>query len=161
MTVYDALVAAADFFALRNENGRASTTPTPRSMYRAYESEALSVRPACTATSARPRTWPKSSGWDILKPLRADLEACYANWFVPKLALAWGKFVDPQGTGLLAKWGIERVPNQYGSSTDTSSPASRRPTTARRSSSSAMPSVIEAAQELLRSSTAGTASRRR
>jgi len=42
------------------------------------------------------------------------VEDAYANWFVPKLALAWGKFVDPLGTtGLLKKWGIERVPNQH------------------------------------------------
>ena len=55
----------------------------------------------------------ESSGWDILKPLRADLEACYTNWYVPNLAIAWGKFVEPQGpTRLLAKWRIDRVPNQ-------------------------------------------------
>src|SRR6185312_9858900 len=37
----------------------------------------------------------------------------YTNWYVPKLALAWGKFVEPQGSSrLLARWQIDRVPNQ-------------------------------------------------
>jgi hypothetical protein len=48
-----------------------------------------------------------------LKLLRDDVEASYANWFVPTLALAWGKFIDPLGTtGLLSKWTIEGIPNQ-------------------------------------------------
>lgn len=111
--VYDALMAAADFFALRNENGSDFDFPDAPAMYRAYESGLFRFdqlyRRICEAADQA-----ESSGWDILKPLRADLEACYTNWFVPKLALAWGRFVDPQGTtGLLAKWGIERVPNQH------------------------------------------------
>lgn len=110
--VYDALVAAADFFALRNANGPDFDYPDAPAMYRAYESGLYRFdqlyRHFCEAADRA-----EASGWDILKPLRADLEACYANWFVPRLALAWGKFVDPQGaTALLKKWGIERVPNQ-------------------------------------------------
>ena len=110
--VYDALMAAADFFALRNESGPDFDFPDAPTMYRAYESGLFRFdqlyRQFCEAADQA-----ESSGWDILKPLRADLEACYTNWFVPRLALAWGKFVDPQGaTGLLAKWQIERVPNQ-------------------------------------------------
>ncbi|MHB1787676.1 MAG: BREX-1 system phosphatase PglZ type A [Acidimicrobiales bacterium] len=111
--VHDALMAAADFFALRNENGLDFDFPDAPAMYRAYESNLFRFdqlyRHFCEAADQA-----ESSGWDILKPLRADLEAGYTNWFVPKLALAWGRFVDPQGSfGLLAKWGIERVPNQY------------------------------------------------
>ena len=33
------------------------------------------------------------------------------NWYLTNLALAWGKFIEPQG-GLLSKWQIDEVPNQ-------------------------------------------------
>jgi len=43
----------------------------------------------------------ESQGWSILKSLRESLEACYTNWYVPQLALAWGKFLDPNGSTAL------------------------------------------------------------
>ena len=56
---------------------------------------------------------PEKMGWDILKPLREDVESCYLNWYIPKLALAWGKFLEPTtGTSLLGKWKIDEVWNQ-------------------------------------------------
>lgn len=115
--VYDALVAAADFFASKNANGPDFDYPDAPAMYRAYESGLYRFdqlyRHFCEAADLA-----ESSGWDVLKPLRADLETAYTNWFVPRLALAWGKFVDPQGpTGLLKTWairrGVESVPNQH------------------------------------------------
>ena len=49
-------------------------------MYRAYEADLFRFdqlyRHFCEAADQA-----ESSGWDILKPLRADLEACYANWY--------------------------------------------------------------------------------
>lgn len=111
--VYDALVAAADFFALKNEVGSDFDFPDAPALYRAYESRLYRFdqlyRHFCEAADLA-----ESSGWDVLKLLRPDVETSYAHWFVPRLALAWGKFVDPQGTtGLLAKWVIERVPSQH------------------------------------------------
>lgn len=111
--VYDALVAAADFFALRNETGEQFEFPTASAMYRAYESSLyrfdLLYRHFCEAADQA-----ESSGWDVLKLLRPEVEAAYANWFLPRIALAWGKFIDPQAEqSLLARWRIERVPNQY------------------------------------------------
>ncbi len=47
-----------------------------------------------------------------MKPLRADIEAHYVNWYLTNLALAWGKFIEPQG-GLLTKRRIDNVPNQH------------------------------------------------
>ena len=110
--VYDALVAAADFYALRNQYTRAaSTIPTPPAMYRAYESELYRFdqlyRHFCEAADLA-----EAKGWNILKPLRDEIEACYVNWYLTNLALAWGKFIEPHG-GLLAKWQIDKVPNQY------------------------------------------------
>lgn len=110
--VYDALVAAADFFALRNQHRDGFVFPDATALYRAYEDELFRFdqlyRHFCEAADHA-----EAQGWNILKPLRELIEDCYANWYVPTLALSWGKFLDPQGTAqLLNKWQLEQIPNQ-------------------------------------------------
>jgi uncharacterized protein (TIGR02687 family) len=110
--VYDALVAAADCFALRNQHRDGFAFPNATALYRAYEDELFRFdqlyRHFCEAADHA-----EAQGWNILKPLRELIEDCYANWYVPTLALAWGKFLDPQGTAqLLSKWQLDLVPNQ-------------------------------------------------
>jgi len=109
--VYDALVAAADFYALRNQHKNGFNHPDASTMYRAYETELYQFdqlyRHFCESADTA-----EAAGWSILKPLRADIEAHYVNWYLTNLALAWGKFIEPQN-GLLAKWQIDKVPNQY------------------------------------------------
>ena len=109
--VYDALVAAADFYALRNLHKSGFDYPDAASMYRAYESELYRFdqlyRRFCESADTA-----EAAGWSILKPLRGDIEAHYVNWYLTNLALAWGKFIEPHG-GLLAKWQIDKVANQY------------------------------------------------
>jgi hypothetical protein len=111
--VYDALVAAADFFALRNSHGGGFDYPDASAMYRAYESDLFRFdqlyRHFCEAADEVQEREPK---WDILKSLRADVEKVYVNWYLTALAMAWGKFVEPPA-GLLAKWRIDKVPNQH------------------------------------------------
>lgn len=114
--VYDALVAAADFYALRNQHMSGFDYPGAATMYRAYESELYRFdqlyRHFCESADTA-----EAAGWSILKPLRADIEAHYVNWYLTNLALAWGKFIeqsqDSSSSGLLTKWQIEKVPNQY------------------------------------------------
>lgn len=110
--VYDALVAAADFFALRNQHRDGFAFPDATALYRAYEGELFRFdqlyRHFCEAADHA-----EAQGWNILKPLRELIEDCYANWYVSTLALAWGKFLDPQGpTQLLSKWQLDQIPNQ-------------------------------------------------
>ena len=109
--VYEALVAAADFNALRNQHKSGFDYPTASAMYGAYESELYRFdqlyRHFCESADMA-----EAAGWSILKPLRADIEAHYVNWYLTNLALAWGKFIEPHG-GLLSKWQIEKVPNQH------------------------------------------------
>lgn len=110
--VYDALVAAAEFFDLRNRHKGGFDFETAQAMYRAYEGELHRFdqlyRHFCENADAA-----DAQHWDVLKGLRDDVEAVYANWFLPTLALAWGKFVSPPtGEGLLAKWRIEGVKSQ-------------------------------------------------
>jgi uncharacterized protein (TIGR02687 family) len=109
--VYDALVAAADFYALRNLQKSGFDYPDAAGMYRAYESELYRFdqlyRHFCESADLA-----EAEGWSILKPLRADIEAHYVNWYLTSLALTWGKFIEPHD-GLLAKWKIDKVANQY------------------------------------------------
>jgi uncharacterized protein (TIGR02687 family) len=107
--VYEALVAAADFFALRNRYGDGFHFDSPEAMYLGYESELhrfdqLYRHFCCAADQA------ESQSWDVLKKLREQIEAVYCNWFLTNVALAWGDFMDK---GLLAKWQIAGRHNQY------------------------------------------------
>jgi hypothetical protein len=92
--VYDALVAAADFFALRNQHKSGFTYPNAASMYGAYELELYRFdqlyRHFCESADTA-----EAAGWSILKPLRTDIEAHYVNSYLTNLALAWGKFIEP------------------------------------------------------------------
>lgn len=111
--VYNALVNAAEFFALRNLYQTGFDYEDAAAMYRAYESELFRFdqlyRHFCEAADAA-----ELRGWDLLKLLRENVESVYANWYVPQLALAWGKFIEGEnGASLLSKWRIEQVPNQY------------------------------------------------
>ena len=109
--VYDALVAAADFFALRNRHKSGFDYPDAATMYRAYESELYIFdqlyRHFCESANIA-----EGAGWNILKPLRDGIEAHYGNWYLTNLSLAWGKFIEQQD-GLLTKWQIDKLTNQF------------------------------------------------
>lgn len=111
--LYDALVAASDFFALRNQHVGGFDYPDASAMYAAYAADLFRFdqlyRHFCEAADTVQQRQPKSDG---LKQLRADVEKVYVNWYLTNLAIAWGKFVDPPG-GLLGKWQIDKVPNQH------------------------------------------------
>ena len=57
--VYDALVAAADFFALRNQHRAGFDFPDAASHVPGLRVRTSSASTSCTATSARPPTWPR------------------------------------------------------------------------------------------------------
>ncbi len=110
--VYNALVAAADFFALRNQHRQGFDFDDAQAMYHAYERELYRFdqlyRHFCEAADHA-----ESQGWGILKSLREDVEACYTNWYVTNLTLSWGKFVEPQSsTSLLTRWRLDGIRNQ-------------------------------------------------
>jgi uncharacterized protein (TIGR02687 family) len=108
--VYEALVAAADFYALRNQYKNGFDFPDAATMYRAYVTELYRFdqlyRYFCESADTA-----EEQGWNVVKPLRADIEAHYVNWYLTNLALAWGKFIEVNG-GLLSEWRIDDVPNQ-------------------------------------------------
>ena len=106
---YDALVAAADFYTIRNLYSGGFDFNSATALYQAYEAELYRFdqlyRLVCEAADQA-----EAQGWGLLKPLREAIEAVYTHWYLPKLSLAWGQFVGP----LMEKWQIERVPNQQG-----------------------------------------------
>jgi uncharacterized protein (TIGR02687 family) len=111
--IYNALVDAAEFFSLRNQHQAGFDYTNAQEMYRAYEGELYRFdqlyRHFCESADEA-----EKEGWDMVKPLRASVEAAYVNWFVPQLALSWSRFIEPEnGASLLGKWRIEQVPNQH------------------------------------------------
>jgi len=105
--VYEAVVMAAEFFDLRNLHRDGFEFNDAASMYRAYEEQLFHFdqlyRHFCEQADV-------CQNWNMLKPLRDQIEAAYSNWFIPMLGLAWGKFVEG---GLLSKWKVDKIPNQY------------------------------------------------
>lgn len=109
--VYQALVAGSEFLDLWNQHKGGFDYPDAASMYQAYETELYRFdqlhRHFCQAADLA-----EAQGWNIVKPLRADLEAHYVQGYLTSLALAWGKFLEGPA-GLLAKWSLDKVSNQH------------------------------------------------
>jgi len=107
--VYEALAVGAELVALRNQYGQGFDFSDARTMYHAYEQELYRFdqlyRQFCENADVS-----EAQGWDMLKPLREEIEAVYCNWYLPNLALSWGKFISP---GLLEAWQIAGVPSQH------------------------------------------------
>ena len=107
--VYQALAIAAQLLHLRNAHEAGFDSPNMTAMYKDYESRLFRFdqlyRHFCENADAA-----AAQGWDMLKPLREVIEACYCNGYLAKIALAWGKFVDVELPGW---WAVDDVQNQY------------------------------------------------
>ena len=107
--VYQALAVAAQLLHLRNTHEAGFDSPDMAAMYKDYESRLFRFdqlyRHFCENGDVA-----ASQGLHILKPLREEIEACYCNGYLDKIALAWGKFVDEE---LPERWAINGIQNQY------------------------------------------------
>ena len=107
--VYKALAIAAQLLHLRNTHEAGFDSPDMTAMYKDYESRLFRFdqlyRHFCENADVA-----AAQGWDMLKPLREKIEACYCNGYLAKIALAWGKFVDVE---LPERWAIDGTQNQY------------------------------------------------
>ena len=107
--VYKALAVAAQFLHLRNTHEAGFDSPDMAAMYKDYESKLFRIdqlyRHFCENADVA-----AGQGWDMLKPLREEIEACYCNGYLTPIALAWGKFVDAE---LPERWAVDDVQNQY------------------------------------------------
>jgi uncharacterized protein (TIGR02687 family) len=106
--VYDALVASAELFYLRNQHDGGFSYPTAKAFYDAYSSELYRFdqlyRHICEAAD-----FAEAEGWDILKSLRDKVEDCYGNWYVTNLAQSWGEHIE---NGLISKWQVDGIDPQ-------------------------------------------------
>ena len=107
--VYRALATAVQLLHLRNTLGVGFDSPDMAAMYKDYESSLFRFdqlyRHFCENGDVA-----AAQGWDMLKPLREEIEACYCNGYLTNIALAWGKFVDGE---LPERWAINGILNQY------------------------------------------------
>ena len=107
--VYKALAVAAQLLHLRNTHEAGFDSPDMAAMYKDYESKLFRFdqlyRHFCENADVA-----AGQGWDMLKPLREEIEACYCNGYLNPIALAWGKFV---GEELPERWAVDGVQNQY------------------------------------------------
>ncbi len=107
--VYKALATASQLLHLRNTHEGGFDPPDMAAMYKDYESRLFRFdqlyRHFCENADVA-----TAQGWDMLKPLREEIEACYCNGYLAKIALAWGKFVDEE---LPERWAIDGIQNQY------------------------------------------------
>ena len=107
--VYKALAVAAELLHLRNTHEAGFDSPDMTAMYKDYESRLFRFdqlyRHFCENADVA-----AAQGWEMLKPLREEIEACYCNGYLAKITLAWGKFVDAE---LPERWAIDGIQNQY------------------------------------------------
>lgn len=108
--VYDALMAAASFFDLRNQHHAGFAAADSKALFDNYTSDLFRFdqlyRQFCEAADTA-----EAEGWDILKTLRAKIEEVYGNWFLAGLAKHWGEQLE--GGGLLNSWKISNIHPQY------------------------------------------------
>jgi uncharacterized protein (TIGR02687 family) len=112
--VYEALQLAAGLFDLRNRTVIGSGDVVgvaggdAKGLIDAYTAELWRFdqyyRLFCESADFAERR-----GWDILKSLRAEVEAVYGNGYLADLALRWNGCLE---AGLLDTWRIPGVPNQ-------------------------------------------------
>lgn len=105
---YDAIVAAAEFFALHTEHRHALKFETPGDLLAAYLKVLhrfdLLYRRFCT--QAKPAL---SQGWDLLKTLSEEVDRVYDQGFLQPLGVEWSRLLD---AGFLSKWSLNNLPAQ-------------------------------------------------
>ena len=105
---YEAIVAAAGLFALRNLHHHRLDFPSPRALLTAYQTELFRFdqRYRTFCARARPAT---AQGWDLLKTLASQVERVYDQGFLKPLGRCWSRLLDE---GFLDVWALEELPPQ-------------------------------------------------
>ncbi|MCD6311221.1 MAG: BREX-1 system phosphatase PglZ type A, partial [Elusimicrobia bacterium] len=105
-SVYVALAAAADYFALKNKYKGGFNFDNAKKMYDSYTKKLFKFdqlyRTFCENTDSA-----DSLGWSVLKSLRNMVEDVYCNWYLSALGLSWEKCINPQS------WRVADITNQY------------------------------------------------
>lgn len=108
---YDALTAAANFFALKAQHAAGFSfvnAPTAFALYQSdlYQFDQLYRHFHTAADTVEPM------GWAVLHGLRETIEQVYSGWFIPQLSAAWAKVMEGD-QGLLKTWVLPDVTPQH------------------------------------------------
>ncbi|WP_319575785.1 BREX-1 system phosphatase PglZ type A [uncultured Desulfobacter sp.] len=110
-TAYQALTTAINLFDLRKKFDAGFSYKSAGDMFNAYTRELYFFDQYYRLfNESADKT--EQVGWDILKQLRSSVEDCYSNWFMDKLCLCWGDFLESD-QGLLNAWHLPGIRNQY------------------------------------------------
>lgn len=103
---YEAIIKAAEFFALKNAYAGEFDYDTAKALYDAYCKELYKFdqfyRLFCEYADLA-----EAQGWGLLKDLQETVEDAYCNWYLEPLASKWGQLATTD------QWAIEDVLNQY------------------------------------------------
>lgn len=108
-SVYDAIIHAGAFLALKGEVGahvRSNTAPETWKLYtdRLYRFDQLYRLFGEAADVA------EAQNWDVLKDLRSHIEDVYGNWYLAELGNLWTSQAEAE---LLPAWHLPNIINQY------------------------------------------------
>ena len=105
---YDAIVAAAEIFALHKKHRYSLSFETPESLLAAYERDLHQFDRLYRrfSTQAKPAL---GQGWDLLKTLAEEVERVYDHGFLQPLGIEWSRLLDE---GFLERWSARGLPAQ-------------------------------------------------
>lgn len=105
---YDAIVAAAELFALNTQHRKVLTFESPADLLAAYRQSLYRFDQLYRRFSAQARPALKQ-GWDLLKTLSEEVERVYDQGFLQPLGVEWSRLLDE---GFLGNWAVEDLPSQ-------------------------------------------------
>ena len=107
---YDALEAAAEFFALKERHEAGLSFTDAADAVARYRGELFGFDQRYRRVH-RAAAQVEPMGWAVLHGLRDAVEAAYSGWFMPQLSSAWDRVIDDPATGL-QHWQLAELPPQ-------------------------------------------------
>lgn len=105
---YEAIVAAADLFALMQSHQNRLTFETPEDLLKAYQKELYHFDQLYRWFHTKAKAAQRQS-WDLLKSLADKVEDVYGNGFLQPLGFEWSRLLDK---GFLDDWKSKAMPAQ-------------------------------------------------
>jgi uncharacterized protein (TIGR02687 family) len=105
---YDAIVAAAELFALRTAHLQSLSFESPEGLLSAYRGELYAFDQLYRRFHIKANA-AQGQGWDLLKTLAEEVEAVYDQGFLQPLGLEWSRLLDE---GFLDTWNLPKLPAQ-------------------------------------------------
>jgi len=109
---YEALETAIDLFLLKEKHVQGFSFPEAKEFYSAYTQELFRFDQLYRLFLASADQM-ELFGWDILKPLREAISACYEGWYLDQISASWGKLLEQSHErNLFQSWKLEGIHSQ-------------------------------------------------